>query len=37
MGEKIDSLRLDLRSYLDERLKKIEKEIEEIKARIGMS
>ncbi len=36
-GDKIDALRSDLRSYLDERLKKIEKEIEAIKARIGMS
>ncbi len=36
VGSKIDDLRLDLRSYLDERLRKIEKEIEAIKARIGM-
>lgn len=34
---KIDDLRLDLRAYLDERLKKLEEEIKAIKARIGMS
>ncbi len=37
LGKKIDDLRLDLRSYLDERLKRIEEEIKAIKARIGMS
>jgi acylphosphatase len=34
---KIDDLRYDLRAYLDERLKKLEEEIKEIKAKIGMS
>ena len=34
---KIDDLRLDLRAYLDERLRKLEEEIKAIKARIGMS
>lgn len=36
LGKKIDDLRVDLRSYLDERLRKVEREIEAIKARIGM-
>ncbi len=35
--EEIRALRTDLKSYLDERLFKIEKEIAEIKAKIGLS
>jgi len=34
--EEIRELRIDLKSYLDERLKKIESEIEKIKAKLGM-
>ena len=34
---KIDDLRMDLRAYLDERLKKLEEEIKAIKAKIGLS
>lgn len=34
--EEIRELRMDLKSYLDERLKKIEFEIEKIKAKLGM-
>ncbi len=36
ISDKIDDLRIDLRSYLDERLRKIEEEIKAIKERIGM-
>jgi len=36
IGEKIDLLRLDLKTYMDQRFNKIEKEIERIKAKIGM-
>ena len=34
--EEIRELRVDLKSYLDERLKRIEAEIEKIKAKLGM-
>lgn len=36
VAEKIDNLRSDLKSYMDERFAKIEKEIERIKAKIGL-
>ncbi len=36
VAEKIDNLRLDLKAYLDERLKKLEMEIEKIKEAIGL-
>jgi len=36
VAEKIDLLRADLKSYMDERFAKIEKEIERIKAKIGL-
>lgn len=36
IAEKIDLLRADLKSYMDERFAKIEKEIERIKAKIGL-
>ena len=35
--EEIRELRVDLKSYLDERLKRIEAEIEKIKAKLGMA
>ena len=35
--EEIRELRADLKSYLDERLKRIEAEIEKIKAKLGMA
>jgi len=34
--KRIDLLRLDLKSYMDERFAKIEREIERIKAKIGL-
>ena len=34
--EKIDYLRMDLREYFDQRLKRIEEEIEKIKLKLGM-
>lgn len=36
LGEEIRGLRLDLKSYLDERFVKLEKEIEKIKEKIGI-
>ncbi len=36
VAEKIDLLRADLKSYMDERFAKLEKEIERIKAKIGL-
>lgn len=36
VSEKIELLRLDLKSYMDNRFNKIEKEIERIKAKIGL-
>ncbi len=36
LGEKIDLLRVDLKSYMDERFSKMEEEIKKIKAKIGM-
>ena len=36
LGEKIDLLRTDLKTYMEERFRKIEEEIARIKAKIGM-
>ncbi len=36
LGEKIDMLRTDLKTYMNERFRKIEEEIARIKAKIGM-
>ncbi len=36
LGEKIDLLRADLKSYMEERFARIEREIEKIKAKIGL-
>jgi acylphosphatase len=37
VGEKIDALRVDLREYFDQRLKRIEEDIEKIKLKLGMT
>ena len=37
VGEKIDALRVDLREYYDQRLKRIEEDIEKIKLKLGMT
>ena len=36
IGEKIEALRVDLREYFDQRLKRIEEDIEKIKLKLGM-